>query len=232
MPSLRLSVAERVQWEGFVTDSRAAKGRGWRSRMLLNWTAPQRLVCVENRRDSVCESGRASACRGVAQWLKPVRQADTIALVHDNLNTHKLASLDAAFPPAEARRLIDKLEIHDTPKHGSWLGLFNEYRAEIELGVLIRQCLDRRIPDLTPLTQEVAAWELTRNAEQVQIQWQFTTTDARVKLKRLSPVTEPIKLKLVEHSWSRPHAIRRPSSGPRRPSQSFLWLGQSSLLTD
>lgn len=84
-------------------------------------------------------------------------EADQIVLVHDNLNTHKPASLYAAFPPEEARRLLDKLEIHYTPKHGSWLGLLGEYSAEIELGVLSRQCLDRRIPDLSTLTQEVAA---------------------------------------------------------------------------
>ena len=121
-------------------------------------------------------------------------EADKIVLVHDNLNTHKPASLYAAFPPAEARRLIEKLEIHYTPKHGSWLNM-----AEIELGVLGRQCLNRRIPDMANLESEVAAWELARNEENVRINWQFTTADARIKLKRLYPVLEPINLKLVDH---------------------------------
>jgi hypothetical protein len=108
-------------------------------------------------------------------------------LVHDNLNTHKPASLYEAFPPEEARRLIDKLEVHYTPKHGSWLNM-----AEIELGVLQRQCLNRRIPDLATLQSEVAAWQRARNSEQVKVNWQFTTADARIKLKRLYPVVEPV----------------------------------------
>ena len=90
--------------------------------------------------------------------------AEKIVLVQDNLNTHKPASLYEAFAPEEARRLIDKLEIHYTPKHGSWLNM-----AEIELGVLQRQCLDRRMADLTTLQTEVAAWQQTRNAQQVKV---------------------------------------------------------------
>jgi hypothetical protein len=113
--------------------------------------------------------------------------AEKIVLVQDNLNTHKPASLYAAFPPDEARRLIDKLEIHYTPKHGSWLNM-----AEIERGILSRQCLDRRIPNRETLTQEVAAWQSRRNTELARVNWQFTTADARVKLKRLYPTTEPI----------------------------------------
>jgi hypothetical protein len=111
--------------------------------------------------------------------------AEMIVLVQDNLNTHKPASLYAAFPPEEARRLINKLEIHYTPKHGSWLNM-----AEIELGILGRQCLDRRIPDREQLKQEVAAWQRRRNDSKGKVDWQFTTADARVKLKRLYPVTE------------------------------------------
>lgn len=109
-------------------------------------------------------------------------QAEKIVLVMDNLNTHKVSSLYEAFPPAEARRLIEKLEIHYTPKHGSWLDM-----AETELSVLTKQCLDRRIPDLPTLTHEVAAWVGQRNAAQAKIDWQFTTTQARTKLKRLYP---------------------------------------------
>jgi DDE superfamily endonuclease len=109
-------------------------------------------------------------------------------LVQDNLNTHKPASLYAAFPPGEARRLIDKLEIHYTPKHGSWLNM-----AEIELGILGRQCLDRRIPDRDKLKREVAAWQQRRNDSRANVDWQFTTADARVKLKRLYPTTETTK---------------------------------------
>ena len=114
--------------------------------------------------------------------------ADKLTLVLDNLNTHAPASLYDAFPPREAKRLWDTLELHYTPKHGSWLNI-----AEIELSALGRQCLDRRIPDQATLTTEVAAWEEERNAEQVTVNWQFTTTDARIKLKHLYPVLEPVK---------------------------------------
>lgn len=109
-------------------------------------------------------------------------QAEKIVLVMDNLNTHKIASLYEAFPPDEARRLAEKLEIHYTPKHGSWLDM-----AETELGILSRQCLDRRIPDLETLQKEIAAWVATRNTKQSQISWRFTTEDARIKLKTLYP---------------------------------------------
>lgn len=108
--------------------------------------------------------------------------AETIVLVMDNLNTHKTASLYEAFPPAEARRLIEKLEIHYTPKHGSWLDM-----AETELGILSRQCLDRRLPDRDTLTREVAAWEDIRNMAESKVTWRFTTEDARIKLKTLYP---------------------------------------------
>ena len=111
--------------------------------------------------------------------------AEKIVLVMDNLNTHSLPSLYEAFAPAEARRLADKLEIHYTPKHGSWLDM-----AEIELGILGRQCLDRRIADMGKLTQEVATWERRRNESGAKVDWRFTTADARVKLKRLYPSIE------------------------------------------
>ena len=111
--------------------------------------------------------------------------AERLVLVQDNLNTHTPASLDEAFPPAEAKRLTDKLEIHYTPKHGSWLNM-----AEIELSALARQCLDRRLADRATLEQEVAAWEATRNAAVTTIDWRFTTADARIKLNHLYPSLE------------------------------------------
>jgi len=109
--------------------------------------------------------------------------ADKVVLVQDNLNTHTPASLYEAFPPAEAKRLADKLELHYTPKHGSWLNM-----AEIELGVLASQCLDRRLPDRRTLEHEVAAWVTDRNAVIRTIDWRFTTDDARIKLDHLYPV--------------------------------------------
>jgi transposase len=109
-------------------------------------------------------------------------QAQRIVLVMDNLNTHSPASLYEAFDPAEARRLANKLEIHYTPKHGSWLNM-----AEIELSVLSRQCLDRRVPDFESLQAEVAAWQERRDETGGEIEWRFTTEDARIKLKRLYP---------------------------------------------
>jgi hypothetical protein len=108
--------------------------------------------------------------------------AAKITLVQDNLNTHKPASLYEAFPPAEARRLVERFEWHYTPKHGSWLNM-----AETELSVLSSQCLDRRIPSKDNLISEVAAWEAARNKHHAKADWQFTTADARVKLKRLYP---------------------------------------------
>ena len=108
--------------------------------------------------------------------------AERIVLVLDQLNTHSPASLYEAFPPAEAKRLADKLEIHDTPAHGSWLNM-----AEIELSVLQRQCLDRRLADRGTLHREVAAWVTARNTAATAIDWQFTPEDARIKTKRLYP---------------------------------------------
>ena len=110
------------------------------------------------------------------------RQAEKIVLVMDNLNTHKLASLYEAFAPTEARRLLERLEIHYTPKHGSWLDM-----AETELSVLARQCLNRRIANIQTLTREVQAWEKQRNKARCRIDWRFTTNNARIKLKRLYP---------------------------------------------
>ena len=108
--------------------------------------------------------------------------AERIRVVLDNLNTHTKAALYEAFPPAEARRLLRKLEFHDTPVHGSWLNI-----AEIEFSMLARQCLNRRIGDRDTLVTEVAAWEAARNEQRASISWQFTVDDARRKLHRLYP---------------------------------------------
>src|SRR5204863_7856721 len=108
--------------------------------------------------------------------------AKTIVLVQDNLSIHSKASLYEAFPAVEARRLIERFEWHYTPKHGSWLNL-----AESELGVLTSQCLDRRIPNKQILIDEIAAWEHDRNANHTKADWQFTTKNARIKLKHLYP---------------------------------------------
>ena len=122
-----------------------------------------------------------------AQVLKEISDvhfpgAEKIVLVQDNLSTHTTESLYAAFPAAEARRLVERFEWHYTPKHGSWLDM-----AESELGVLSSQCLNRRIPDKQTLIREVAAWQDNRNKHHAKADWQFTTADARVKLKRLYP---------------------------------------------
>src|SRR5215217_6654883 len=114
------------------------------------------------------------------------RDAERLVLILDQLNTHSPASLYEAFPPEEAKRLADRLEIHHTPKHGSWLNL-----AEIELSALGRQCLSRRIARADTLKHQVAAWEMERNAGSVRVQWQFTTHDARVKLRSLYPSLQP-----------------------------------------
>ena len=123
-------------------------------------------------------------------WARVVRKLvdedypdkERIVLVMDNLNTHHPASLYQAFEPAEARRIAERLEIHYTPKHGSWLNM-----AEIELGVLARQCLDRRIPGQVVLEQESKAWQNQRNRDSIRVDWRFTTKDARIKLKSLYP---------------------------------------------
>ena len=129
-----------------------------------------------------------AAGKAAAQKLAHARillEAERVVLVMDNLNTHKLASLYEAFPPEQARRIAERIEVHHTPKHGSWLNV-----AEIELSVLARQCLDRRIASEDELLDEVAAWEEDRNDRAVGIKWRFTTADARIKLRRLYPAIE------------------------------------------
>ena len=124
-------------------------------------------------------------------WANEIRElleedypdAKKVILVCDNLNTHKLGSFYEAFAPQQARQLLNRLEIHYTPKHGSWLNI-----AEIELSVFTKQCLDRRIPDIKTLQAEASAWYSGRNVERKKVDWQFTTKDARIKLKRLYPV--------------------------------------------
>ena len=128
--------------------------------------------------------------RTAVDWANEIRallevrypEAARVRLVCDNLNTHGIGSLYEAFPPEQARRLASRLEIHHTPKHGSWLNI-----AEIELSVLTMQCLDRRIPDIETLTKETQQWEQRRNESQKGVDWQFSTLDARIKLKRLYP---------------------------------------------
>ena len=115
----------------------------------------------------------------------PLRGAEEVVLVCDNLNTHTPASLYEAFAPAEARRLAERFEWHYAPEHGSWLNA-----AERELSVVARQCLDRRIPDLQALRREIAAWEWARDVAVVKVDWQYATADARVKLKKLYPTVQ------------------------------------------
>ena len=112
-------------------------------------------------------------------------QAQQVTVVLDNLNTHNTAALYEAFEPAEARRIAEKLELVHTPRHGSWLNV-----AEIELSVLSRQCLDRRMPDRTMIAHEAQAWQQRRNQDACTIDWRFTTADARIKLKHLYPKTQ------------------------------------------
>lgn len=137
----------------------------------------RRHIKVTDRRTAV---DYAHMLKHVADNL--FADAEIIVLVQDNLNTHKPASLYEAFPPAEARRLAQRFEWHYTPKHGSWLNM-----AESELGILSDQCLDRRIPDKQTLAKEIRAWQSYRNKHATKANWQFTTADARVKLKHLYP---------------------------------------------
>jgi hypothetical protein len=136
-----------------------------------------RHVTVSKRRTKI---DWANQIRDLLEVYYP--DTPKIRLVMDNLNTHSISSLYEAFSPVVARRLAKRLEIHHTPKHGSWLNI-----AEIELSAMTRQCLDRRIPDLIPLRCELSAWETARNKSQKGVDWQFATETARVKLKRLYP---------------------------------------------
>ena len=148
--------------------------------MMFEPLAGKRHVKVTERRTKV---DWAYCVREMVDQIYP--DAEQIVLVMDNLNTHNKSSLYEAFEPAEAKRIADKLEIHYTPKHGSWLDM-----AEIELGILARQCLSRRIDNREQLKDEVAAWQLIRNTAEAKVNWRFTTEDARIKLKRLYPSIE------------------------------------------
>jgi len=143
------------------------------SEPLLGWRAVQ----ITERRTA---KDFAEVLRWLVEELHP--DAERVVLVMDNLNTHKLASLYEAFAPEQARRIAERLEVHHTPKHGSWLNV-----AEIELSVLSRQCLDRRIETAEELRREVAAWEEPRNDRAAEVQWRLTTADARIKLRHLYP---------------------------------------------
>ena len=145
--------------------------------MVFEPLAGWRWVKVTERRTAL---DFAAVIRELADRCYP--DAKKIVLVMDNLNTHKLASLYEAFAPEEARRLVERLEIHYTPKHGSWLDM-----AETELSVLARQCLNRRIDNADALSREIRAWEQRRNEAVCKIEWRFTTKNARIKLKRLYP---------------------------------------------
>lgn len=148
---------------------------------LFLWVEPlagRRRVLVSERHTA---RDFAEAIQELVEGAYP--HADKIVLVTDNLNIHKPGSLYERFEPEQAHRLANKIEWHYTPEHGSWLNM-----AECELSVLQRQCLSRRLPNQETLTQEAAAWEGRRNRARTTIDWQFTTADARIKLKRLYPV--------------------------------------------
>jgi hypothetical protein len=145
--------------------------------MISEPLAGKREVEVTARRT---KKDYALCLRKIADEVSP--EAQVIVLVQDNLNTHAPASLYETFEPAEARRLTNRFEVHYTPKHGSWLDM-----AEIELGILGRQCLARRIDNVDDLRREVRTWTTDRNAAGTKVNWQFTTADARIKLRRLYP---------------------------------------------
>jgi len=148
--------------------------------MIFEPLVGKRHVKVTHRRTKI---DWAYCVREMVYQIYP--DAEQIVLVMDNLNTHNKSSLYEAFEPAEAKRIADKLEIHYTPKHGSWLDM-----AEIEIGILARQCLSRRIDNMEQLKDEVAAWQVIRNTAEAKVNWRFTTKDARIKLKKLYPSIE------------------------------------------
>jgi hypothetical protein len=144
--------------------------------------AGRRQIVVTDRRT---KQDFASLMRTLVDEWYP--EAVVVRVVLDQLNTHTGASLYEAFAPAEARRILDRLEFHSTPKHGSWLN-----QREIEWSVLTRQCIDRRIGDVVTLAREVAAWQAPRNAAQVTVDWRFGVGEARTTLARLYPLTTPV----------------------------------------
>ncbi len=167
-------------------------------------------------------------------WAEVVRKLvdedyadkERIVLVMDNLNTHHPSSLYEAFEPAEARRIAERLEIHYTPKHGSWLDM-----AEIEIGVMARQCLDRRIPDQSALRREVGAWQQQRNRDAIRVDWRFTTEDARIKLKSLTHQSNTDRpLGATRHTISpAPGAWAPESSADANPLHPSATVGDTGL---
>jgi len=145
--------------------------------MICEPLAGRRTVEVTDRRT---KKDYAECLRKISDEMYP--HAEKVVLVQDNLNTHSPASLYEVFAPSEAKRLADRFEVHYTPKHGSWLNM-----AEIELSILGRQCLSRRIDNIDDLRRETKAWQDERNASGTTVNWQFTTEDARIKLRRLYP---------------------------------------------
>jgi hypothetical protein len=148
--------------------------------MISEPLAGKRDVAVTDRRT---RKDYAECLRRIADEMYP--DTEVIVLVQDDLNTHSPASLYEAFEPVEAKRLADRFEFHYTPKHGSWLDM-----AEIELGILGRQCLARRIDNVDDLRREAKVWETARNSAATKVNWQFTTADARIRLRRLYPSIE------------------------------------------
>ncbi len=142
---------------------------------LLGW----REVKVTDRRT------RRDWARVIRELVDVTFPGRRIVLVMDNLNVHTVGSLHGTFPPAEAARIAARLEIHYTPKHGSWLNV-----AEIEIGAMVRQCLNRRIPDRAAMCRQTGAWAERRNREKAAVNWRFTTADARVRLRSLYPSTQ------------------------------------------
>jgi hypothetical protein len=168
--------AGRVPYEDYAYERKGVCNQFMCCEPLRGW----RHVRVTTRRT---QKDWAECIRELVDVHSP--QVTRIRLVLDNLNTHTGASLYEAFPPEEARRLLDRLEFHHTPKHASWLNM-----AEIEIGVLQSQCLDRRLDNADWLRSEISAWEERRNKHQAKIHWSFTIAVARHKLKKLYPVIE------------------------------------------
>ncbi len=167
--------------------ARPGKPERWEHEYVRNGVAQVFLEVEPLTGRRHAEAGERRTRKDWARWIRGMLrerypQAERVLLVMDNLNTHGIESLYETYAPEEARALAERLEIHYTPKHGSWLNI-----AEIELSALCGQCLNRRIPDLAIMRQQINAWERDRNNRQSKVDWQFTTQDARIKLKSLYP---------------------------------------------
>jgi len=177
-----LTEDERSELQSLMKKGKAAARKINHARILLLADEGEFGPC---KTDAEVVAALQTSVRTVDRVDGDFPQARRIRLVMDNLNTHTGAALYETFPPAEARRLLEKLEFHDTPKHASWLNM-----AEIEIGIMSRQCLNRRIADRAVLAREVAAWETDRNHRQAKIHWTFTIETARRKLNKLYPSIE------------------------------------------